>query len=187
MFVLLRTKSTRKILNFLSCSLDFCPVIFKSRHYFLWKFYRSTAAWIGKNLQRETPCMQKYTVLPNPTGNSCGKEERELRRKDCLWQHIPLESSGLTSCLGFFLRRAYSANNSTVCNSHVSSWSLMSQIKQHEQSAYLVAEESIFPKTYAGIHLNENTERSPCLRWREKRKCFKSKHRTFVLWFKIHI
>lgn len=43
-------------------------------------------------------------------------------------------------------------------------WSLMSQIKQHEQSAYLVAEESIFPKTYAGVHLNENIEHSPCLR-----------------------
>lgn len=146
MFVLLRTKSTRKILNFLSCSLDFCPVIFKNRHYFLWKFYRSTAAWIGKNLQRETPCMQKYTVLPNPTGNSCGKEERELRRKDCLWQHIPLESSGLTSCLGFFLRRAYSANNSTVCNSHVSSGLLCHKLSSMNRAPIWLLKKASFPR-----------------------------------------
>lgn len=146
MSVLLRTKSTRKILNFLSCSLDFCPVIFKSRHYFLWKFYRSTAAWIGKNLQRETPCMQKYTVLPNPTGNSCGKEERELRRKDCLRQHIPLESSGLTSCLGFFLRRAYSANNSTVCNSHVSSGLLCHKLSSMNKAPIWLLKKASFPR-----------------------------------------
>lgn len=146
MFVLLITKSTRKILNFLSCSLDFCPVIFKNRHYFLWKFYRSTAAWIGKNLQRETPCMQKYTVLPNPTGNSCGKEERELRRKDCLRQHIPLESSGLTSCLGFFLRRAYSANNSTVCNSHVSSGLLCHKLSSMNRAPIWLLKKASFPR-----------------------------------------
>lgn len=146
MSVLLRTKSTRKILNFLSRSLDFCPVIFKSRHYFLWKFYRSTAAWIGKNLQRETPCMQKYTVLPNPTGNSCGKEERELRRKDCLRQHIPLESSGLTSCLGFFLRRAYSANNSTVCNSHVSSGLLCHKLSSMNKAPIWLLKKASFPR-----------------------------------------
>lgn len=146
MFVLLRTKSTRKILNFLSCSLDFCPVIFKNRHYFLWKFYRSTAAWIGKNLQRETPCMQKYTILPNPTGNSCGKEERELRRKDCLRQHIPLESSGLTSCLGFFLRRAYSANNSTVCNSHVSSGLLCHKLSSMNRAPIWLLKKASFPR-----------------------------------------
>lgn len=185
MFVLLITKSTRKILNFLSCSLDFCPVIFKNRHYFLWKFYRSTAAWIGKNLQRETPCMQKYTVLPNPTGNSCGREGTQTKR---LSTATHTAGKLRTDILPWFLsKEGLQCQQLNSLQFSCLIWSLMSQIKQHEQSAYLVAEESIFPKTYAGIHLNENTERSPCLRWREKRKCFKSKHRTFVLWFKIHI
>lgn len=147
----------------------------------------STAAWIGKNLQRETPYMQKYMVLPNPTGKLL-RQRREGTQMKRLSTATHTTGKLRTHILPWLLsREGLQCQQFSSLQFSCLIWSLMSQIEQHEQSAYLVAEESIFPKTYAGVHLNENTEHSPCLRWREKRKCFKSKSRMFVLWFKIHI